>query len=203
MFYFCCCCCRSFVWLYLFCFFFIIISGLWGLPWAKGRRAMPVPIPPIWAGLGECCPFASAEGPKNPVVPRLRLSRLSKASDECGLGWGELLFFFSLSFLLLLHILCAPLPLPHAEASLWGHFGAFALPQGVGTSTICCSSVCTELFCLGAPSSTGGIFALKVISINKPPSASFVSCLGFGWRWESSAGRKEGQCPMHVKHKVS
>lgn len=74
---------------------------------------------------------------------------------------GAPFFFLSLSFLLLLHILCAPLPPPHAEASVWEHFGAFALPQGAGTSAICRSSVSTELLRLGAPSSTGGIFCIK------------------------------------------
>lgn len=55
-----------------------------------------------------------------------------------GLWGGGGFCFFSLSFLLLLHSLWAPVPFPspcllHAEAPIWGHFGAFALPQGAGT----------------------------------------------------------------------
>lgn len=62
-------------------------------------------------------------------------------------------------------------------------------------------------------------FALKAISINKPTYALFVLCLGFVWRWESSAGRRpssgllasclprptanlgEGSCPKLLQHK--
>lgn len=45
-------------------------------------------------------------------------------------------------------------------------------------------------------------FALKEISINKPTYALFVLCLGFVWRWESSAGRRpsagflQAVCPV-------
>lgn len=87
---------------------------------------MPIPISsPGQAGEVELC-FASAMGPKNPVVScvglngwgAIPLSPWTSAYLHLGRWVREgVSFLFSLSFLLLLHGLCAPIPPPQPLTS--------------------------------------------------------------------------------------
>lgn len=153
------------------------------------------------------------------------MSHPAEVSDNCILAfckmhlglcgrWGGVLLFSLLSFLLLLHGLCASIPLtPWSLTSPFPvqrhHFGGILVPllslkvpapasQPHGPTDP--PRLCEHQ---GAAQSPPGsellisvrplpweAFALKVISINKPTHALFVSCLGFLWRWESSAGRR-------------
>lgn len=156
-----------------------------------------------------------------------------------GSGAGGGSCFFSLSFLLLLHSLCASVPFPTPPnplaLSMQRHpFGDISVPLLSLRVQAPTSKACSPPTCHGAAStkhwgaqrnrpaqscSFWEAFALKVISINKPTSAWFVSCLGFVWRWKSLAGRRmngrllanclprptahlgEGSCPKQLQRK--
>lgn len=198
-----------FVFVFVCLFSCVFCFGALGTSLGEGQTSDAHSHPIPWVGCGGVLPFRLCCGTEKPCGAlsgtEKTASCLSKALDKCvfafckmgsGVGGGLLFFLIEFPAAATQPVGTRPIPLPLPSPRRGTHLGAFwclCSPSGCRhwPSKRAAPPTCEQR---GTQQSRPAqscsfqvrplpreAFALKVISINKPMSAWFVSCLGFVW----------------------